>query len=83
MTYKEAEKLYKNREWILRNMKLYKNCVIPNEMMEGGKKDEYIQALELLTDRSIRIDTVYSVDYTVSQRKIVEKDSPTYIAEFN
>ena len=38
MTKKEAEKLYKNNEWILRNMNLYKNCVIPNEIMEGEKR---------------------------------------------
>lgn len=83
MTRKEAEKIYKNNEWILRNMNLYKNCVIPNEIMEGEKRDAFIQALEVLTGRAIKIDTVYSVDYTVSQRMIVQKDSPTYIAEFD
>lgn len=83
MTKKEAQKLYEDRSWILRNMSVHKNCVIPNEMMECEDKDKYIKALELLCGRAIRIDTVYTVDYTFGNRMEVIKNKPTYIAEFD
>lgn len=80
---KAAEKFLGSKNmWIIHNLLKFKNCVVPAELVEDDKKEEFIHALNVLTGRDIRIDTTYAVD-TLGPSQNVIKNTPTYIAEFD